>query len=94
MLKKIFLLFLPALMLGACASEGDICDCWKELVTKEGERSMSEGCEYILEMSHEEITAEAGPSCVDEINKILFDDEDIEFNEEIDENALLEQGDY
>ncbi len=94
MLKKIFLFFLPPLLLSACASEGDICDCWKELVTKEGERTMSEGCEYILEMSHEEITAEAGPSCVDEINKILFDDEEIEFNEELDENALLEQGDY
>ncbi len=76
----------------SCSGEGEICDCWKELVTKESDKPMSEGCEYILTMSRDEISAEAGPACVDEINKLLFDDEDIEINEEIDENALLEQG--
>lgn len=94
MFKKSSIYLFAVLFLSACTSEGDICDCWKELVTKEGNRNMSEGCEYILEMSHDEITAEAGPACVEEINKLLFDDDDIEFEEEIDENAMIEQGDY
>lgn len=94
MFRKISLLAFSSMVLVSCTTEGEICDCWKELVTKESDKPMSDGCEYILTMSREEITAEAGPSCVDEINKILFDDDDIEFNEEIDENALFEQGDY
>jgi hypothetical protein len=94
MLRKSPIYLIAVLVLSACTSEGEICDCWKELVTKEGNRKISEGCEYILEMSHDEITAEAGPDCVEEINKLLFDDDDIEFEEEIDENAMIEQGDY
>lgn len=94
MLKNILsLAFLLILMVG-CASEGAICDCWKELVSKEGDRAMSEGCEYILEMSHEEIVAEAGPTCVDEINKLLFEEDDFEYIDEIDENAMMEGDNY
>jgi len=94
MLKKCFFLGLMSILLGSCTDEGEICECWKELVTKEGDRTMSDGCEYILEMSHEEISEEAGPECVEEINKLLFNEEVIEFEEEIDENALQEQGEY
>lgn len=93
MLNRISILLFSAILFTACASEGEICDCWKELVTKEGDRTMSAGCEYILEMKREEIAAEAGPACVDEINKLLFDENEVEINEEIDEDALFEQVD-
>lgn len=92
MLKVISAFTILTFFLGACTTEGEICDCWKELISKEGDKTISDGCEYILEMSHEEITAEAGPTCVDEVNKLLFDDDDIEIEEEIDENAMMEQG--
>lgn len=94
MLKKFLPFAFSMFLFAGCASEGDICDCWKELVSKEGDRAMSDGCEYILDMTHDEITSEAGPTCVDEINKLLFEDDDYEYIDEIDENALLEGGDY
>ena len=90
MLKNISLMAFAVMALSACTTEGEICDCWKELVTKEGDKNISEGCEYILTMAHSEITTEAGPACVEEINKLLFNEEQIELEEEIDEDAMME----
>lgn len=91
MLKQFTIAALSMALLGACTTEQDTCTCWEELVTRQENQAISASCEYILEMSIEEISAEAGPECVEKINQMLFGDDDIEFDEELDENAMFEE---
>ncbi len=91
MLQRLSLLFIALALFNSCSQESDTCSCWEELVTRADNQSISASCEYILEMSLDEIHAEAGPDCIEKINSILFGDDDIEYNEELDENAMFEE---
>lgn len=91
MLKQISIILISGSLLYSCSSEVDACSCWEELVTRAENQDISSSCEYILEMSLEEIHAEVGPECVDKIGRMLFGDDDIEFEEELDENAMYEE---
>lgn len=91
MLKKFTIGAIFLASLAACTSEKDTCSCWEELVTRPENQAISSSCEYILDMTVEEISAEAGPECVEKINQLLFGDDDIEFDEELDENAMFEE---
>jgi hypothetical protein len=91
MFKKTYPLLLLCGVFASCSNEIDTCTCWEELVTKADNKNISSSCEFILEMSLEDIQAEAGPECVEKITRLLFGDDDIEFDEELDENAMFEQ---
>jgi hypothetical protein len=90
MLKKLTPLIILSLVLFSCSSHVDTCQCWEELVTRSDNKTISSDCEYILDMSLEDIRAEVGADCVEKINALLFGDDDIEFNEDLDENAMYE----
>jgi hypothetical protein len=91
MLKRLSFLILPIAFLNSCSQNTDTCSCWEELVTRAENQNISSSCEYILDMTLDEIHAEAGPDCVEKINHILFGDDDIEYEEELDENAMFEE---
>jgi hypothetical protein len=91
MLRNLTFILLSTSLLFSCSSEADTCSCWEELVTRAENQDISSSCEYILDMSLEEIQAEVGPECVDKIGRMLFGDDDIEFEEELDENAMYEE---
>ena len=91
MLKQTTIAAISIALLAACTPEKDTCTCWEELVTRQENEAINPSCEYILEMTVEEISAEAGPECVEKINQMLFGDDDIEYDEELDENAMFEE---
>jgi hypothetical protein len=91
MFKQISIILFSGIALLSCTEEVDTCTCWEELVTRAENQEISSSCEYILEMTIEEISAEAGPECVEKINTLLFGDDDIELEEELDENAMFEE---
>lgn len=91
MLKTLIIVILPFTFLFSCTSEVDVCTCWEELVTRGENKEMSASCAYILDMTIEEINAEAGPDCVEKINALLFGDDDIEYDDDLDENAMFEE---
>lgn len=93
-LKNFFVLAFFSQMLFACNVEEDICTCWKEMVTRQTDQEISESCAYILEMKYSDIELEAGAQCADEIEKLTYDEEQFELQNEINEDAMMEGDEF
>ena len=91
MRKSIFLGFFLSCFLLSCSESTDTCACWEELVTLEDRTGISSSCEYVLDMSIEELNAEAGPECVEKIDKLLFTEDDINTSDEITDDSMYEE---
>jgi hypothetical protein len=80
--------------LNSCSSQGDLCECWKEMITRSSEANMSKSCAYILDMQYGDIESGVDQNCLDEIKKLTYDEVEFELDEEFNEDALFEGDDF